>query len=115
VVQSNDFELTSWVSAFDYPYPGVSRLLRTGGNTSFGKYSNPRVDALLDDDAATTDQARRIQDYQQVELISNRDLALLWLSRSYLSTIIKPDVEGIDRYLSRDMFYATTWLDRPNG
>jgi ABC-type transport system substrate-binding protein len=115
VVQSNDFELTSWVSAFDYPYPGVSRLLHTGGNTNFGKYSNPRVDALLDDAAATTDTARRIQDYQQVELISNQDLALLWLSRSYLSTITKPDVKGIDRYLSRDMFYATTWLDRRNG
>ncbi|MBO0851130.1 MAG: hypothetical protein J2P20_16835, partial [Pseudonocardia sp.] len=74
-----------------------------------------RVDALLDDAAATTDPARRIQDYQQVELVSNQDLALLWLSRSYLSTITKPDVKGIDRYLSRDMFYATTWLDRPNG
>jgi peptide/nickel transport system substrate-binding protein len=36
-----------------------------------------------------------------------------WLSRSYLSTITKPDVKGIDRYISRDLFVAGTWLDRP--
>ncbi|GAA1332764.1 hypothetical protein [Pseudonocardia xinjiangensis] len=42
----------------------------------------------------------------------NQDIAFLWLSRSYLSTITKPDVKGIDRYITRDIVYATTWLDR---
>jgi ABC-type transport system substrate-binding protein len=112
VVQSGDFNLISWVSAFDYPYPGSARLLQTGANSNFGKYSNPQVDALLADAAATTDEARRTTDYQQVELLSNQDIAVAWLSRSYLSTITKPEVRGVDRYLSRDMFYATTWLDR---
>ncbi|WP_433281695.1 ABC transporter substrate-binding protein [Pseudonocardia xinjiangensis] len=112
VLQGGDFELTSTVNAFDYPYPGASRLLRTGAAINFGKYSNPQVDRLLDDAAATSDAVSRTSDYQQVELLVNQDIAFLWLSRSYLSTITKPDVKGIDRYITRDIFYATTWLDR---
>ncbi|WP_433279938.1 ABC transporter substrate-binding protein [Pseudonocardia xinjiangensis] len=112
VVQSNDFQLTTWVGAFDVPYPGATRLLHTGGNTNYGDYSNPQVDALLDEAARTTDQAVRTHAYQQVELLVGQDLSMAWFSRSYLSTITRPEVKGIDRYPSRDMFFATTWLDR---
>ncbi|GAA5128355.1 ABC transporter substrate-binding protein [Pseudonocardia adelaidensis] len=112
VVQSNDFQLTTWIGTFDSPFPGVTRLLHTGGNTNYGKYSNPRVDALLDEAAATSDPAVRTNAYQQVETLVGQDLAMAWFSRSYLSTITKPEVKGVDRYVSRDMFYATTWLDR---
>jgi ABC-type transport system substrate-binding protein len=111
VVQSNDFQLTTWVGAFDVPYPGATRLLHTGGNTNYGDYSNPQVDALLDEAARTTDEAVRTHAYQQVELLVGQDLSMAWFSRSYLSTITEPDVKGIDRYPSRDMFFATTWLD----
>ncbi|GAA1319054.1 ABC transporter substrate-binding protein [Pseudonocardia xinjiangensis] len=112
VVQSGDFDLTTTVSAFDAPFPGASRLVHTGGNTNYGKYSNPQVDALLDTAASTSDEAERTRAYQQVELQVNRDLVACWLSRSYLATIAKPQVKGIDRYTSRDMFYASVWLDR---
>ena len=112
VIQSGDFNLISWVNTLDYPYPGASRLLRTDGSGNFGKYSNPEVDRLLDEAGATTDAAKRAKDYQQVELLSNQDIAVAWLSRSYLSTITKPDVRGVDRYLSRDLFYGSLWLDR---
>lgn len=112
VVQGNDFELASWVSTFDHPYPGAARLLRSGGNNNFGKYSNPEVDRLLDRAAVTTDDAERVRDYQQIELLTGQDIAVAWLSRSYLSTITKPDVHGMRRYLSRDTFYGTLWLDR---
>jgi hypothetical protein len=112
VVQGNDFELASWVNAFDYPYPAVGRLLRSDGNLNYGRYSNPEVDALLDRAAVTTDEARRTADYQRVELLAGQDIAVGWLARSYLSTITKPDVRGVQRYLSRDTFYATLWLDR---
>jgi ABC-type transport system substrate-binding protein len=112
VVQSNDFQLTTWVSAFDTPFPGATRLLHSTGNTNYGKYSNPQVDALLEEAVATSDPAVRTRAYQQVEVLVGQDLSMAWFSRSYLSTITKPEVKGIDRYVSRDMFYATTWLDR---
>jgi ABC-type transport system substrate-binding protein len=112
VVQSNDFELTTWISIIDSPFPGVSRLLRSDGNANYGKYTNPEVDSLLDTAASTTDTSVRTSAYQRVERLANRDLAVAFFSRGYLSTITRPEVRGIDRYLSRDMFYATTWLDR---
>ncbi|OLT19443.1 hypothetical protein BJF78_10715 [Pseudonocardia sp. CNS-139] len=115
VVQSNDFQLTTWVGGFDSAFPGATRLLRSDGNSNYGKYNNPEVDRLLDEAVSTTDEAVRTRAYQQVELITGEDLVVAWFSRSYLSTITKQEVKGIDRYASRDGFYARTWIDRTPG
>jgi ABC-type transport system substrate-binding protein len=112
VVQSGDFELATTVSQIDAPYPATERLLGTGGSGNYGKYSNPQVDALLAEAAGAADEATRTNAYQQLELLVNQDLAVCWLSRAYLSTVTRPDVKGMDRYPSREMFYAGLWLDR---
>lgn len=112
VLQGGDFDMASQIAAFDYPVPGIYRVFTTGGSTNFGKYQNPEVDRLAQDATATVDPQQRTKDYQQIELRLNQDIAVQWLSRSYLSTITKPDVKGMDRYLTRDLFVAGTWLDR---
>jgi peptide/nickel transport system substrate-binding protein len=113
VVQSHDFQIAGWVGGpVDSPYPAAQNLLRTGGNANYGGYSNPKVDELLDQAAATTDDAERTRLYQQVQLLTNQDIAVAYYSRGYLSTVAKPQVKGVVRYLTRDMFFATTWLDR---
>jgi ABC-type transport system substrate-binding protein len=113
VVQSQDFQIAGMVGGpVDAPYPAASNVLRTGGNQNYGGYSNPEVDALLDRAAATTDDAERTRLYQQVQLVTNEDIAMAYYSRGYLSTVARPEVKGVVRYLTRDMFFATTWLDR---
>jgi peptide/nickel transport system substrate-binding protein len=113
VVQSHDFQIAGWVGGpTDVPYPAVVNLMRTGGNANYGGYSNPEVDSLLDRAAATTDEAERTRLYQQVGLKTNQDIAVGYYSRGYLSTVAKPEVKGVVRYLTRDMFFATAWLDR---
>ncbi|GAA1281549.1 glutathione ABC transporter substrate-binding protein GsiB [Pseudonocardia aurantiaca] len=113
VVQSQDFQIAGWVGGpVDAPYPAAANLLHSGGNTNYGGYSNPQMDQLLDQATASSDQAERTRLYQQVQLLANQDLAVAWYSRGYLSTITKPEVKGVVRYLTRDMFFATTWLDR---
>src|ERR1700754_2428704 len=112
VLQGGDFDMASQIAAFDYPFPGISRVYTTGGSSNFGKYQNPQVDQLALDASATQDAAQRTKDYQQIELLLNQDVAVQWLSRSYLSTITKPQVKGIDRYITRDLFVAGTWIDR---
>jgi hypothetical protein len=42
----------------------------------------------------TTDEAQRTKDYQQVELLSARDLAVGWYSRNYSSNITRVAVNG---------------------
>jgi peptide/nickel transport system substrate-binding protein len=113
VLQGGDFDMASQIAAFDYPVPGIFRVYTTGGSSNFGKYQNPEVDRLAQLAGATTDPDERTRAYQQIEVLINQDIAVQWLSRSYLSTITKPDVKGIDRYISRDLFVAGTWLDRP--
>ncbi|OLT12071.1 hypothetical protein BJF78_25255 [Pseudonocardia sp. CNS-139] len=113
VVQSGDFEVAGNVGGpVDGAYPGSSNVFRTGGSQNYGRYSNPQVDALLDQAAASVDPAERTRLYQQVGLITNQDLALAYYSRGYLSNVAKPEVKGIVRYLTRDVFFATVWLDR---
>ncbi|AEA24887.1 ABC-type transporter, periplasmic subunit [Pseudonocardia dioxanivorans CB1190] len=112
VLQAGDFQMASGLSAFDHPFPGAGRIVQTGGSVNYGKYSNPQVDTLLADAAATTDPDRRASDYQQVELAVNKDLPIQWLSRSYLSTITKPSVKGVDRYVTRDLYFAGMWKEQ---
>jgi peptide/nickel transport system substrate-binding protein len=113
VVQSKDFQVAGWVGGpVDVPFPSLPNLMHTGGNTNYGSYSNPQVDQLLDEAATTTDEAKRTADYQQASLLTNQDIAVAYYTRGYLSSIAKPEVKGIVRYLSRDQFFATTWLDR---
>ncbi|OLT12068.1 hypothetical protein BJF78_25240 [Pseudonocardia sp. CNS-139] len=112
VLQGGDFELISNLAPFDYPFPAAARLLSSTGAINFGKYSNPEVDRLLAQAATTLDESAKQRAYQEVERLVNDDIALLFLSRSYLSTITKPDVRGIDRTIGRDIFFATAWLDR---
>lgn len=113
VVQSRDFQVAGWVGGpVDAPYPATGNYLATGGNANYGNYSNPEVDAALQQAASTTDEAERTRLYQQVQLLTNTDIPVAYYSRGYLSTIAKPEVKGIVRYLTRDTFFATTWLDR---
>ena len=56
---------------FRYAY-GSGSFPPKGGNR--GRYSNPKVDALLAEAAASTDQTTRQKDYVQVQQILAEDL-----------------------------------------
>jgi len=46
----------------------------TGGNRNFGKYSNPEMDAALQDGVSTTDMTQRKKDYDTVQRLLVTDL-----------------------------------------
>lgn len=71
-----------------------------------------RAHDLLDRAAATVDETQRQADYREVEKVVDEDLVFCWLSRGFVSTITHNDVKGVVRYLFRDMYFATLWLDR---
>ncbi|WP_433297727.1 ABC transporter substrate-binding protein [Pseudonocardia sp. CA-142604] len=110
VMQSGDFQLTTYLGSIDTPYPAVANLLRSGGSGNYGKYSNPEVDQLLDDAMLTTDEAQRTKDYQQVELLSARDLAVGWYSRNYSSNITRAAVNGVYRYMTAGTWFEAVWI-----
>jgi len=56
-----------WIADYPHPQDFLDVLFHTGAENNYGEYSNPRVDALLDMAAATTDASQSLKMYQQAE------------------------------------------------
>ena len=94
----------------DYPDPEnfADVLFHTGAQQNLGNYSNPALDALLDQARVEQDVSKRVQLYQQAEQIIVQDAPALFLSHGVTYTLVKPYVKGfvltpidipIERYL----------------
>jgi len=94
----------------DYPDPQnfADVLFHTGAQQNTGHYSNPQVDAFLDQASVEKDVAKRIQLYQQAEQILVQDAAALFIDHDVSYLLVKPYVKGyvltpitipIERYL----------------
>ncbi len=76
------------------PFPSLVQPLHTGGSGNHGRYSDPQVDALLDNAVATTDKAEQAANYKQPEAIAGKDLAIGWYSRAYTGMLTRKNVKG---------------------
>jgi oligopeptide transport system substrate-binding protein len=95
----------------DYPDPEnfADVLFHTGAQQNIGNYSNPALDAILDQARVEQDVTKRIQLYQQAEQIIVQDAPALFISHDVSYMLVKPYVKGfvftpidipIERYLS---------------
>ena len=94
----------------DYPDPEnfADVLFHTGAQQNIGNYSNPALDAILDQARTEQDVSKRIQLYQQAEQIIVQDAPALFISHNISYMLVKPYVKGfvltpidipIERYL----------------
>jgi peptide/nickel transport system substrate-binding protein len=60
-----------------------------------GHYSNPEVDALLDEAAASTDETRRLELFRQVQHLLIRDLPYISLWNKTNFVIAQPSLDGV--------------------
>ena len=97
----------------DYPDPEnfADVLFHSGSNQNNGGYSNPELDALVEQARVETDVTKRIAMYQQAEQIIVNDAPVLFTTHSLSYQLVKPYVKGfvftpitipIERYM---------WLD----
>ena len=95
----------------DYPDPEnfADVLFHTAAQQNTGKYSNPDLDAILDQARIEQDVSKRIQLYQQAEQTIVQDAPALFISHGISYMLVKPFVKGyvltpigipIERYLS---------------
>jgi peptide/nickel transport system substrate-binding protein len=111
VIRGGQFGAATWIDGpYVNPFPFMFNLFHTGGINNFGKYSNPEVDALLDNAVRTTDPAQQIAAYQQVQEAVNADLAVVWIARAAKAAIARPNVKGVSRYLDSELFFGGTWM-----
>ena len=94
----------------DYPDPEnfADILFHTGSQQNTGNYSNPALDAVLDQARVEQDVTKRIQLYQQAEQTIVQDAPVLFISHDLSYMLVKPYVKGfvltpidipIERYL----------------
>ncbi len=95
----------------DYPDPEnfADVLFHTGAQQNTGKYSNPALDAVLDQARTEQDVSKRIALYQQAEQMIVQDAPALFISHGVSYMLVKSYVKGfvltpigipLERYLS---------------
>jgi oligopeptide transport system substrate-binding protein len=97
----------------DYPDPEnfADVLFHSGAQQNRGHYSNPQVDALLEQARTERDVNTRLQLYQQAEQLIVDDAAALFTTHGLSHVLVKPYLQGyvltpidvpLERYLSID-------------
>jgi oligopeptide transport system substrate-binding protein len=102
---------TGWCADYPDPENFADVLFHTGSAQNNGHYSNPALDALLEQARTERDVTKRIALYQQAEQMIVNDAAVLFTVHSLSYTLVKPYVKGyvftpIDIPIERYM-----WLD----
>ena len=85
-----------WIADYPHPEDFLGVLFRTGAENNFGEYSNPAVDALIDQAGVEADAAESLELYRQAEQILVDDAAILplWFGEDYV--LVKPYVHGYE-------------------
>lgn len=90
-----DMFLQAWVMTPQGDPGGVlETLLKTGGGSNSGGYSNPELDALLDAGRANFDQAERAEIYEQVQQIIAAEAAMIPVYHVSQVNVAAPGLSG---------------------
>jgi len=69
-------------------------LFHTGAQQNIGNYSNPALDAILDQARVELDVTRRIQLYQQAEQVIVQDAPALFIMHDLSYELVRQNVKG---------------------
>ncbi len=93
---SHQMYLQGWCADYPDPQNWLSVYWRTGSNFSARiGYSNPVVDALLNQADAEPNQATRMALYAQAQQMITTDLPVAYMYNSQNAYLVKPRVQGI--------------------
>ena len=106
-----DYTWDSWCADYADPENFADLLFHSGADLNRGHYSNPEVDALLEQARVEPDSAKRLGIYQRVEQLIVDDAPVLFTDRISQYVLVKPHVQGyvlplIDISLARYL-----WID----
>jgi oligopeptide transport system substrate-binding protein len=83
-----------WIADYPHPQDFLDVLFHSGADNSYSGYSNPAVDALLEEAGVEQNSERSLALYQQAEqkLVADAACLPLYFGQSYI--IVKPYVKG---------------------
>jgi oligopeptide transport system substrate-binding protein len=96
-----------WIADYPHPEDFLDVLFHTGAENNFGEYSNPAIDAILEQAGLEADTAKSLELYRQAEQMLVDDAAILplWFGKNYI--LVKPYIQG---YELNPMGFA--WLNK---
>ena len=85
-----------WVADYPHPQDFLEILFHSAADNNYGKYTNPEVDALLEEAGVEQDRQLSLALYQQAEqkLVEDAACLPLWFGQNY--TLVKPYVKGYE-------------------
>ena len=85
-----------WVADYPDPHNFLDVLFYTGSEVNIGEYSNPALDALLDQAAIEQDGTERLAMYHQAEqlVVDDAPCIPLWHNTNYV--LVRPYVRGYE-------------------
>ena len=87
--------LGSWTADYPDPHDFAAPMVRSGGAFSgLTGYSNPKADALVDEAAATLDEARRAKLYECLQDLVDEDLPFLTVADAFQFRVQRAWVRG---------------------
>lgn len=81
------------------------------GPWNTGKWNRPEAKALLDDERAITDQAKRAKDFQDLQDLARKEAAFGFLYHAYYLPGYQKYVKGL-RPIPEILEFETVWLDK---
>ncbi len=111
------FTFGSWSADWAYPDNWLPEHFGSGGSLNVYKYSNPRVDDLLQRALAETDSKKQLDDYVQAQKAVLDDGAVMPVYNRETFVLVSPrvrdlQVTGLDGYLRGDWNLWKTWIAR---
>ncbi len=106
-----DIYICGWIGLVD-PDDFFYAQQKTGQVFNFTGYSNPELDALLDQGRQELDPEKRKAIYEQVQKILIDDLPYIYLMTQGSVNAWQPYVKGYDVRPDSAISFKTTWLDK---
>ncbi len=92
--EKNELLDMGWIADYPHQQNFLDVLFRSNTDINYGEYSNPEVDALLDQAAAELDSSRSIELYRKAEQKLIDDAACIPISFGSEYVLVKPYVKG---------------------
>ena len=94
--EKDDMFTMGWIADYPDPHNFLDILFYTGSEVNISEYSNPSLDALLDQAAIEQDGAVRLAMYQQAEQLVVGDAPCLPLFHGANYILVEPYVKGYE-------------------
>jgi peptide/nickel transport system substrate-binding protein len=108
-VVTGNYDAVGWLAGSSGdPDTVLYNLLHSGGASNYGKYSNPEMDALLDQGRVSNDDAERKQIYADVQALFREDLPISISSHGQIYIVSSPELTGLDP----DFFFPSRTVAR---